>query len=86
MSVSGELLIGEMRRMRWWLLSRDEARDRAREHVERAGLPWTEPVRVMRRSLGGWGVMTNSQSRGGNVFLSIARGGRVRGGERLTPR
>jgi hypothetical protein len=72
--------------MRWWLLSREEARELARAHVEARRLPWTEPVKVMRRPLGGWEVMTNSDHRGGNVFVWVSRRGRISGGEGVTQR
>lgn len=72
--------------MRWWLLTRDEARELAREHVERQGLPWTEPVSVSRGPLGGWSVVTHHGYRGGNIFMSITRRGKVKGGTGVTPR
>jgi len=49
-------------------------------------LPWTEPVAVYRRPLGGWNVVTKSGHRGGNVFLTVTRRGKVRGGTAVTPR
>ena len=72
--------------MRWWLLTREEARQLAREHVERHGLPWTDPVNVTRRPLGGWDVMTKSNYQGGNIFISVTRHGRIKGGNNVTPR
>ena len=75
-----------IRRMRWWRLTREEATELACEHVERQGLPWTDPVSTTRRPLGGWQVMTNSGYRGGNVFIWITRGGKVHGGNQVTPR
>jgi hypothetical protein len=75
-----------IRAVQWWLLSREEARDVAREQVERQGLPWTEPVSVSRALLGGWGVVTNSGHRGGNIFIEITRRGEIKGGTRVTPR
>ena len=72
--------------MRWWRLSRDEALELARSHVEARGLPFTEPVSVTRGLLGGWHVLTNSGHRGGNVVLQITRDGRVRGGDHVAPR
>jgi hypothetical protein len=72
--------------MRWWVLSRDEVSARAREHVERQGLTWTEPVSITRRPLGGWQVMTAANQRGGNIFIYISRKGRIKGGTAVTPR
>lgn len=72
--------------MRWWVLSREAATERVRRHVEGAGLPWTEPVSVSRRPLGGWQVMTNAEKVGGNVFVSISRRGRITGGDAVTRR
>ncbi len=72
--------------MRWWRLSREEATRLAHEHVERQGLPWTEPVSVSRTPIGGWTVMTNAGMRGGNVYLEISRRGRIRGGTRVALR
>jgi hypothetical protein len=72
--------------MRWWILSRAEARDLVRDHVAGQGLPFTEPVHVTRRPLGGWWVTTNAGSRGGNVVAYVTRRGRVTGGNSLTPR
>lgn len=72
--------------MRWWSLTRNEARERARAHIKDAGLPWTEPIRVSRRPLGGWEVMTHADHLGGNVLLSISRDGRISGGNNVTPR
>ena len=72
--------------MRWWPLTREQARERARQHVEQQGLPWDEPVRVHRRPLGGWAVVTNADDRGGNIFMDVTRSGRVKGGGRVTPR
>jgi hypothetical protein len=72
--------------MRWWTMTRDEVRRLAREHVERQGLPWQEPVKVSRRPLGGWLVVTAADRVGGNVFMEVTRGGRVKGGTGVTPR
>jgi hypothetical protein len=72
--------------MGWWPLTRDEALDQARRHIESQGLPFEEPVSASRRPLGGWSVMTNAKGMGGNVFVEISRSGRVSGGERVTPR
>jgi hypothetical protein len=72
--------------MAWWPLTREEALELARRHVEGQALPFEEPVRVMRRPLGGWGVATKADRRGGNVFLEISRSGRIRGGNGVTPR
>ena len=72
--------------MPWWVLTRDAARELARRHVEQQGLPWTEPVRVYRRPLGGWSVVTHSGYRGGNIFIEITRRGSVKGGTAVTPR
>jgi hypothetical protein len=72
--------------MRCWPLSREEARELACAHVEARQLPWTEPVKVMRRPLGGWEVMTNPDHRAGNVFVSISRRGHISGGEGVTSR
>lgn len=63
--------------VRWWLLSRKRARAIARQHVENQGLPWTEPVAVSRRLLGGWNVVTHSDYRGGNIFLRTTRRARA---------
>jgi hypothetical protein len=72
--------------MRWWPLTHEQATRIAREHVEAQGLPWIEPVRVSRSPLGGWSVMTNANQRGGNIFMQVTRGGRVKDGTGLTPR
>lgn len=83
---SGGRELSENGSMRWWPLTREQPRERAREHVEQRGLPWTKPVRVTRRSVGGWRVVTNSDYRGGNIFMEVGRHGRVKGGERVPPR
>jgi hypothetical protein len=75
-----------IRAVRWWLLTREEARDLARQHVERQGLPWTEPVSVSRALLGGWNVVTQSGNRGGNIFIEITRHGKLKGGTAVTSR
>jgi len=72
--------------MRWWSLTREEARALARRHVDEQGLPWTEPVSVVRAPLGGWNVTTSSNTRGGNIFMWITRAGKVKGGTQVTPR
>jgi hypothetical protein len=72
--------------MRWWTLTRSEARELVQSHVEHQGLPFTEPVKVTRRLFGGWDVMTNARHRGGNVFAHVTRRGRVQGGNSVTPR
>ena len=51
-----------------------------------SGLPWTEPVSVVRAPLGGWNVTTSSNTRGGNIFMWITRAGKVKGGTQVTPR
>lgn len=72
--------------MRWWLLTRDQARDVARQHVEQHGLPWNEPVCVSRALRGGWYVTTSSNTRGGNVFVKVTRDGKIKGGTSVAPR
>jgi hypothetical protein len=51
----------------------------ARRECERNSWPWKEPVRVSRRLLGGYEVMTNASAIGGNVFVRISRRGEVTG-------
>jgi hypothetical protein len=70
----------------WWPLTREQAVDRAREHVDSQGLPFSEPVAAHRTLGGGWTVMTNKGYRGGNIFMTITRSGKVRGGRGITPR
>jgi hypothetical protein len=72
--------------MAWWPLTREEALELARRHVEGQGLTFSEPVRVSRRPFGGWSIWTNADRMGGNVRLTISRHGRIRGGDRVTPR
>jgi hypothetical protein len=84
---------GTLCRVRWWLLSREEAglsREEAlrvaREHVEAQGLPWTEPVKVWRGPPGCWRVVTNADNCGGNIFMEVTVRGQVKGGTGVTPR
>ena len=41
---------------------------------------------VSRGPLGGWSVVTHHGYRGGNIFMSITRRGKVKGGTGVTPR
>ena len=60
-------------------LTREQATEIARAECERNAWPWQEPVRVSRRLLGGYEVMTNTSAIGGNVFIRISRSGKVSG-------
>jgi hypothetical protein len=54
-------------------IDRAEAQARAEDAVAKRGLPWTEPIRVMRH-WGDWRVVTWSTHRGGNVFVDVDGG------------
>jgi hypothetical protein len=72
---------GEQNRpVAWWKMTRDEALALAQRHVQAEGLPWTQPVSVMRRPLGGWEVLTNRGNRGRMVSVRITRRGRIDSG------
>lgn len=58
-------------------LTREQASEIAHAECERNSWPWQEPVRVSRRLLGGYEVMTNASAIGGNVFVRINRAGEV---------
>jgi hypothetical protein len=54
------------------MISRAEAMELARAEVERAGLPWVEPISV-HRGIWNYEVWTRSKSRGGNVIIQVNR-------------
>jgi hypothetical protein len=63
------------RTMPWsssWIDS-GEAQACAMDAVAQRGLPWTEPITVMRH-WGDWRVMTWSAHRGGSVFVDVDGG------------
>jgi hypothetical protein len=70
----------------WCLLTREDARDLAPQHVERQEFPWIEPMSVSRAPLGGWNVVTHSGGRGGNILMKVTRDGKVTGGTAVTSR
>ena len=66
-------------------IDRGEAQTRAEEAVGAKGLPWMEPISVMRH-WGDWRVMTLSTHRGGNVFVDDGGNGTVKRIAGPTPR